>query len=84
MPRCPWKMAYMYFDCVQKANISRCRRRSAKITRPLTLKFLHENCAEEMNNLRVTTSYSSLEAMRRSEGLNITPTQLSKVVSITR
>ena len=93
MPRCPWKVAYkyMYFDCVQKTNLSRCRRTSAKISRPLTLnKFLLENCAEEMSNVRITTSWSSLEAMRRSEGLpgikhhaytNLGP---SKVVSITR
>ena len=33
--------------------LSPCRRKSAKITRPLTLKFLHENCAEEMNNVRI-------------------------------
>ena len=51
MPRCPWKVAYRYFDCVQKANLSCCRRKSAKITRSLTLdKFLLENCVEEMNN----------------------------------
>lgn len=49
-------------------------------------KFLLENCAEEMNNVRITTSCSSFKAVRRSVGLNITSTQIwtFKGVSITR
>ena len=70
-----------YFDCMQKAKF-------------ITLldevcgnnKFLLENCAEEMNNVRITTSCSSFKAVRRSVGLNITSTQIwtFKGVSITR
>lgn len=64
------------FRLYVKANLSRCRRKSAKITRPLTLNLLLEKCAEEMNNERITISCSSLEAARRSEELNITSTQI--------
>ena len=41
------------FRLCAKSKYIMCRRKSAKITSPLTLKFLHENCAEEMNNVRV-------------------------------
>ena len=39
-------------------------RKNNKVTY-FTLKFLLENCAEEMNYVRITTSCSSLELVRR-------------------
>ena len=53
----------------KKQNSSRCRMKGNN-------KFLLENCAEEMNNVRITTSCSSFKAVRRSVGLNITSTQI--------
>lgn len=72
MPRCPWKA---YFDVCKKKSFYHANGSLQKRNNPLTPMFLLENCLEEINYVRITTSHSLLEAVR-SEGLNITCTQI--------